>query len=207
MWRFKTGEDKKHAHLMMGIQGSAAVVGGVVYFGCRDANVYALDAGTGTLRWKFATDGSWVIASPAVADGKIYFTTSDTKRFEALDAASGRLLYELPDKIYSFSSPAIAGGHAYFGTFDGKVHDVDLEKRQYAGEFATEGYYANGPRYLDAEGFLKQDVVWEGDTLDDMIVGIRSKLFSMGSILSSPVVQDGVVYVSSADGSLYALGN
>jgi outer membrane protein assembly factor BamB len=206
VWRFKTGEDK-HAHLMMGIQGSAAVSGGTVYFGCRDANVYALDAETGALRWKFATDGSWVIASPAVAEGRVYFTTSDTKRFEALDAASGRLLYELTDKIYSFSSPAIAGGHAYFGTFDGKVHDVDLEKRQYEGAFATEGYYANAPRYLDAEGLLKQDRVWVGDTLDDAIVGIRGKLFSMGSILSSPAVQDGVAYVGSVDGSLYALGS
>jgi outer membrane protein assembly factor BamB len=142
-----------------------------------------------------------------VAEGRVYFTTSDTKRFEALDAASGRLLYELTDKIYSFSSPAIAGGHAYFGTFDGKVHDVDLEKRQYEGAFATEGYYANAPRYLDAEGLLKQDRVWVGDTLDDAIVGIRGKLFSMGSILSSPAVQDGVAYVGSVDGSLYALGS
>jgi len=205
VWKFKTGEDK-HAHLMTGIQGSAAVSGGVVYFGSRDANVYALDAGTGALRWKFGTDGSWVIASPAVSEGKVYFTTSDTKRFAALDAASGKLLYELPDKIYSFSSPAVAGGHAYFGTFDGKVHDVDLEKKQYAGEFAAEGYYANAPRYLDAEGLLKQNVVWVGDTLDDMVMGIHGKLFSMGSILSSPAVHDGVVYAGSVDGSLYALG-
>ena len=83
---------------------------------------------------------------------------------------------------------------------------MDLEKKQYAGEFAAEGYYANAPRYLDAEGLLKQNVVWVGDTLDDMVMGIHGKLFSMGSILSSPAVHDGVVYAGSVDGSLYALG-
>ena len=205
VWRYKTGDDNR-AHLMTGIQGSAAVADGIVYFGCRDANLYALDTATGALRWRFPTDGSWVISSPAVAEGKVYFTTSDTKRFEALDARSGKLLYSLPDKIYSFSSPVIAGGHAYFGTFDGKLHDVDLIRRAYAGEFATEGFRDNGARYLNDQGTLRLDVVWKGDTLDDTIVGIRAKLFSMGSILSSPVVVDGVVYVGSVDGNLYALG-
>jgi outer membrane protein assembly factor BamB len=36
---------------------------------------------------------------------------------------------------------------------------------------------------------------------------MHTKLFSMGSILSSPVVQDGTVYFGSVDGKLYALGN
>lgn len=205
VWRYKTGDDNR-AHQMTGIQGSAAVARGTVYFGCRDANLYALDAATGALRWRFSTDGSWVIASPAVADGRVYFTTSDTKLFEALDAESGKLLYSLPAKIYSFSSPVIAGGHAYFGTFDGKLHDVDLKSQAYAGEFATAGFSANGSRYLDAQGEIRQDVVWTGDTLDDMVVGIRAKVFSMGSILSSPAVVDGIVYVGSVDGNLYALG-
>lgn len=205
-WKFKTGDDPK-THLMTGIPGSAAVANGTVYFGCRDANFYALDASTGTLKWKVANDGSWVIASPAVADGVVYYTTSDSHRFQALDANSGNILYWLPTAIYSFSSPAIAGSHAYFGTFDGQLHDVDLKKRAYAGAFATPGFIANGPRYLAPDGGLKSDGVWTGDTLDDMIVDIRSKIFSMGSILSSPAVQDGTVYFGSVDGKLYALGN
>jgi outer membrane protein assembly factor BamB len=205
-WKFKTGEDPK-THLMTGIPGSAAVANGTVYFGCRDANFYALDANTGALKWKVPNDGSWVIASPAVADGVVYYTTSDSHRFQALDANSGKILYWLPTGVYSFSSPAIAGSRAYFGTFDGQLHVVDLEKRAYAGAFATPGFTVNGPRYLGADGALNADKIWTGDTLDDMIVNIRTKLFSLGSILSSPAVQDGVVYFGSVDGKLYALGN
>jgi eukaryotic-like serine/threonine-protein kinase len=205
-WKFKTGKDNK-IHLMTGIPGSAAVADGVVYFGCRDANFYALDALNGALKWKTPNDGSWVIASPAVADGAVYYTTSDTFRFQALDAATGKVLYWLPTGIYGFSSPAIAGSHAYFGTFDGQLHDVDLKRRAYAGAFATPGFTANGPRFLGPDGKLKGDAVWSGPTLDETIVDMHTKLFSMGSILSSPVVQDGTVYFGSVDGKLYALGN
>jgi outer membrane protein assembly factor BamB len=205
-WKFKTGEDPA-THLMTGIPGSAAVANGAVYFGCRDANFYALDAATGALKWKVPNDGSWVIASPAVADGVVYYTTSDSHRFQAIDASSGKILYWLPTNIYSFSSPAIASSRGYFGTFDGQLHVVDLEKHAYAGAFATPGFAANGPRYLGPDGGLKADGVWTGDTLDDMIVNIRTKVFSMGSILSSPAVQDGVVYFGSVDGKLYAIGD
>lgn len=87
-WRFKTGDDPEN-HNQVGIQSSAAVVDGVVYFGCRDSNVYALDAQTGEKKWAFNNKGSWVIASPAVQGGKVYFATSDSAMFHALDARSG----------------------------------------------------------------------------------------------------------------------
>ena len=49
---------------------SPAVWNGAVYFGSGDGNVYALDAASGALRWKFKT-GDVVHASPAIADGMV----------------------------------------------------------------------------------------------------------------------------------------
>jgi outer membrane protein assembly factor BamB len=206
VWKFKTGEDN-NIHLMTGIPGSAAVAGGTVYFGCRDNFFYALDARTGALKWKVANDGSWVIASPAVAGGVVYYTTSDSHRFQALDAGSGKILFWLSTGVYAFSSPAIAGSHAYFGAFDGQLHSVDLNRHAYEASFTTQGYSANGPKFLSADGGLKPDGIWDGDTLDAMIVDLHAKIFSMGSILSSPAVGDGMVFVGSVDGNLYALGD
>ena len=60
------------------------------------------------------------------------------------------------------------------------------------------GCTLNGPRYLDSDGKLKFSEVWIGDTLDDAIVGLRAKIFSMGSILSSPIIHDGVIYFGSS---------
>src|SRR5690242_15598623 len=41
---------------------SPAVVAGVIYAGSTDSNLYALDAATGSLKWKFPT-ASWVVSS------------------------------------------------------------------------------------------------------------------------------------------------
>ena len=41
-------------------------------------------------------------------------------------------------------------------------------------------------------------------TLDGMIIGVH-RMFTLGSFVSSPVVADGVLYVGSTDGNLYAL--
>ncbi len=55
---------------------SPAVAGGLVYFGSNDTYLYALDAGSGALKWKFQT-GNYVTSSPAVSDGVIYFGSCD----------------------------------------------------------------------------------------------------------------------------------
>jgi len=204
VWKFKTKDDPA-GHLMAGIPGSASVGNGLVYFGCRDANVYALNAKNGALRWQFSTAQSWVIATPAVVGEEIYFTTSDTHKFEVLNALTGEEKYSLPYHIFAFSSPAIAGDRAYFGTFEGIVYSVDLKTKKYRDTFSTSGRSLNGPRLLDENGELLPSV-WVGDTQDDVIVTLRTKIFSLGSILSSPAVADGIVYVGSVDGHLYALG-
>ena len=44
---------------------------GVVYVGSVDHHVYALDAETGELLWRYET-GAGVFSSPAVSDGVVY---------------------------------------------------------------------------------------------------------------------------------------
>ena len=93
-WKFKTGEDPD-MHNQQGIQSSAAVMDGMVFFGCRDAHLYALDEQTGQQKWSYSTKGSWVIASPAVRDGKVFFTTSDTALLFEADAKTGDIVFSL----------------------------------------------------------------------------------------------------------------
>ncbi len=49
---------------------SFAIVNGIVYFGSNDMNLYALNASTGTLAWKYKTGNA--VNSPTVADGIVY---------------------------------------------------------------------------------------------------------------------------------------
>jgi outer membrane protein assembly factor BamB len=202
-WRFKTGEDRD-THNQVGIQSSAAVADGTVYFGCRDSKLYAVDAKTGQKKWEFNNKGSWVIASPAVRDGKVYFGTSDSKLFYEVDAKTGAAIFSLNIGWPMFSSPALAGDMAYLGTQDGKLTAVDLKKQKPAWVFQTDGSRQNLPSYSKADGSPKYEAAFTEDFYENMVVGVN-KIYSAGTIQSSPVIVDGVVFVASTDGNLYAL--
>jgi outer membrane protein assembly factor BamB len=202
IWTFQTGDDPV-IHNQIGIASSAAVAGGVVFFGCRDGHFYAVDAKTGKEKWNIDNHKGWVIASPAVRDGVVYFPTADGQRFKAVKAATGEAVFDIGMKAVSFSSPAVAGDTAYVGASDGWLHAVDLKSGKLAAEFQTDGSKANASKYIDANGRIAGSV-YPDATLDGMIVGL-DRMFSLGSILSSPVVADGTVYVGSADGHVYAL--
>jgi eukaryotic-like serine/threonine-protein kinase len=203
-WRFKTGEDPD-IHNQVGIQSSAAVVDGTVYFGCRDSNLYALDAATGQKKWAFSNDGSWVIGSPAVLDGKVYFATSDSGLFYAMDARTGRPLYSLKFKNWPmFSSPAVAGTMLYIGSHTGKLIAIDLSGQKISWTFETEGAKQNGAMWTKSDGTPNYRAAYASDFYDDLVTGVN-RMMANGTILSSPVVADGVIYFGSTDGNLYAL--
>lgn len=202
-WVFETGQDTV-IYNQVGIVSSAAVANGTVYFGARDGHFYAVDAASGVLRWKHDNHMGWVIASPAVLGNTVYFPTSDGTRFKALDASTGSVRFDIGNKAVSFSSPAIAAGTVYYGTSDGVLHAIDATTGRVVAEFQTDGHKANARKYTDAEGKMSGALLYPDRTLDGIFIGL-DRMFSMGSIISSPVVRNGVVYVGSADGALYAL--
>ena len=202
-WKFKTGEDKTNFN-QVGIQSSPAVDGGVVYFGCRDSHLYAVDAQTGQQKWNFPTQGSWVIVSPVVRNGVTYFATSDSALFHAVDAATGKERFTLPTGLFVFSSPALAGGMAYFGSFNGKLYAVDLKTGQFAWEFQTQAGKKDALGVVGPDGRPDFKAIFRSQFYEDMYRA-GEKLFSLGSIISSPTVDRGIIYVGSTDGNLYAL--
>lgn len=203
-WRFKTGEDHD-IYNQVGIQSSAAVAGATVYFGCRDSNFYALDEATGKQKWAFNNKGSWVVGSPAVQGTRVYFATSDSGLFHALDATSGAPVFELSSSKWPmFSSLALAGNAAYVGSNSGRLFAIDLNTRKIAWEFQTDAAQKNGPELTKPDGTPNYEAAFDGDFYDDMVSGL-DRMMSVGAILSSPALSDGVIYVGSTDGYVYAL--
>jgi outer membrane protein assembly factor BamB len=203
-WSFKSGEDPV-IHNQVGFQSSPAVVGGTVYVGCRDAHVYAIDAATGRRKWDYPTSKSWVIGTPAVRDGVVYVGTSDSARFMAIDAKTGRLRFNFDAKAYVFSSAAVAGDLAYFGSHNGRLYAVNAKTGEPAWDFRTEGSKQDPMKILNADGSLNRESFTPvfGDFADMYIDFYRFR--SVGAIMSSPVVDRGTLYFGSMDGNLYAL--
>ena len=202
-WRFKTGEDPK-IHNQIGIQSSAAVADGFVYFGCRDSNLYALDARTGEKKWAYNNKGSWVIGSPAVKGGKVYFAISDGGVFRVVDANSGAAIFSLELKWPMFSSPALAGNLVYIGSHEGKLYAIDPATQKPAWVFQTDASKQNGPPLTDAAGMPNYAAAMPSNFYDDIVAGLQ-RMFTVGAILSSPVIVGDTLYVGSADGNLYAI--
>ena len=203
LWRFKTGEDAD-IHNQVGIQSSATISDGVVYFGCRDSNLYALDAATGKKLWSFNNKGSWVIVSPVVHEGKLYFATSDTALLHAVDAKTGTPIASLQFSWPIFSSPSIAGATLYLAAQDGKLNAVDLASFKPAWTFQVESSRQNLAALSTPDGKPDYQRVFQSTFYDDVMVGV-ARFHTTGMFLSSPVISGSVVYIGSADGNLYAL--
>ena len=202
-WRYPTGNDTT-IYNQIGIASSAAVAGGLVFVGGRDGRFHAVDATTGAPKWTHDNHGGWTIGSPAVRDGVVYFATSDGRRFKALDAQTGAARFDLENKAISFSSPSLAGNAVYYGTSDGWLHAVDVGTGKFLAHFQSDGSKENGAKWTDSAGVFQSARMYPDRTLDGMMIGMRT-MFTVGSILSSPVIVDGILYVGSADGNVYAL--
>ena len=202
-WRFQGGTDPV-IHNQVGFQSSPAVVGGVVYVGCRDSKLYAIDAATGVEKWRFDNNGSWVITSPAVVDGKVIFGTSDTSRYYVVDAATGKTVVEQQGRAFLFSSPSVAGSVVLVGVLNGTLEARDVESGALLWEFRTEASKRNAGWVLTADRAFNMPMLYPSNWGETPLAA-TVRQFSVGSIFSSPLVVEGVVYFGSTDGTLYAL--
>ena len=106
---------------------SPVVAEGAVYFGSGDGHLYALDASTGALLWKFKS-GDVIHASPAYADGVVFVGSWDSY-FYAVDAKSGKEKWRfhggedalIHNQVGFQSSPAVVDGAVYTGCRDAQL--------------------------------------------------------------------------------------
>ncbi|HUI81688.1 MAG TPA: PQQ-binding-like beta-propeller repeat protein [Bryobacteraceae bacterium] len=202
-WRFHGGEDPL-IHNQVGFQSSPVIADGIVYTGCRDSNVYAFDAETGKEKWRVFNQGSWVNASPAVVNGTLLYATSDSSLFQAVDVAAGKPVFQQQTKAYVFSSPAVAGNTVYFGVLNGKVEARDLSSGELLWSFQTEASRKNRNWVLAADGSFNSPFLFSSNWNEAPIVA-ADRQFGIGAIFATPLIVNGVVYVGSADGYVYAL--
>jgi outer membrane protein assembly factor BamB len=112
---------------------SAAYKDGRLYVGtCKPGHkLFALDAQNGKVLWRVPvgrTTGQMFTSSPAISGKTVYLGAGpqsagdDNGRVLALDAASGRSIWEYGTKDPVISSPAISNGMIYVGTLGGTLH-------------------------------------------------------------------------------------
>lgn len=199
VWKFKTVGD---AYFPLGeIQKAAVVFENTLIFGSRDYNIYALDAKTGTGKWNMKETGSWIIATPFVHNRNIYFGTSDSHRFYCMDAATGEIKWKLPVNMRVYGSACLAGTNIAFGCFNGKMYFVNPGTGGVNDFFQTEESKTQYSQVYTAEDGFRTGFILYGD---DYKVS-ESKILALGSILSTPLVENGIMYFGDSCGNIYGL--
>lgn len=228
-WKFKTeGEHRFSAANLHGMLpsgevhpdpwdtylSSPAVADGLVYFGSGDGNIYAVDAATGSLRWKFQT-GNVVHASPAVADGMVFLGSWDGF-FYALDAATGQQKWrfktgddpQFHNHVGIESSAAVVEGTVYFGCRDAHVYALD----ELTGEKKWSWAEPNGS-WINTSPAVADGVVYFANSYGGQLFAADAKTgkvlhtvdFKGWPIYSSPAIAGNLLYVGSTAGTLSAV--
>ncbi len=174
-WKFATGG---------AVTSSPATDGRLVFFSSRDGNLYALNAADGTPKWKhrfgaeLGAHNYWDynLSSPVLADGRLFIGSGDGHVY-AFTARDGRLQWKVDAGARVRSTPAVADGLVVYGTMSGHVQAVRERDGGAAWSFATAG----AARTFDEES---------NDTT---------------SIVASPTIAAGSVFIGGRDGFLYAL--
>jgi outer membrane protein assembly factor BamB len=205
-WHFQAGTETQYYN-QHGLQSSPVVSENMVYIGGRDGGLHAIDAETGEEAWKFDTSGSWVLGSAAIHEGLLYFGTSDTFTLTAADAQTGAVVFQSSTRTYAYSSPSVAGGIVYIGSCGGVLFAFDALAGEPKWEFRTEASELDPNDILTPEGTWNLLNLFGREYTHESAMAAVEKFLDLGAFLSSPVIRDGVVYIGSGDGHLYALGS
>jgi len=152
--------------------------------------------------WAFETGGS-IAASPAVANGVVYISSTDGFLY-AIDAATGQANWSV-EIGYSEAPPAVADGVVYVGGPRNTLYAIDAD----TGE---EIWQALGGRFdaLVSSPAIVDGKVYVGSAADgnfyalDAATGQIEWSAKVGWIKASPAVVDGVVYVIQKSLNVYA---
>lgn len=184
------------------IQFHAVAADSSVYFCSRDYNVYALHARTGKGLWVYREPGSWT-SVPSLAGNRLLVTTSDTRRVLSFHTGFGDLQWKADATINIFSSITTTPKFGYVGTLNGKLYKIDLSTGHIRDIFQTAASKIAYNKFYDpATQQLRTNLM---ETYQQDYIKMYEAYLEMGSILSTPWIENGVLYFGSSDGSIYAL--
>jgi outer membrane protein assembly factor BamB len=152
---------------------------GTIFIGSRSSDFFALGAATGRVKWKYFYWSSWVESSARLHNGILYVGSSDYQQLFAIDAVSGRRIWNVNVDGSAWSTPAVTDEAVYIG-----VVGVD-------------GYMINHHGSFYAVDRATGAVAWR------FPMNVIPGAFCYG-VASSPAVHKDLVFFGGLDGTFYA---
>jgi outer membrane protein assembly factor BamB len=176
------------------IRGFVSVVGERAYYGDYGGEFRAVEAATGRTIWRKRLQGKH--QGHAVVGGVAY--VSSIKRLFAFDAASGEPLWSKDPSSGQFGGPMVADGILYVGTSSpSTLHALDAST-------GSEVWSVPGGGIAVSDGVLYKVSAETLQALDSRTGETLWQVAVEEGQLRGPAISDGVVYVHSTVGKLYA---
>ena len=183
------------------VRGSANYHKGIVYAGCYDNNLYAINAENGEFKWKYPTEGG-IVSKPAVSEETLVFGSEDM-RLHSIYLRNGKLNWTFYTKGAIRSSPYIAEGHIFIGSDDGHLYAINSNTGRQA-------WRSDGGSPIRSTPLVDNDLIYFGTELGDFYCldysgAAKWRFKAKRAVTSSPKIMSGAIYFGSVDSTLYAL--
>jgi outer membrane protein assembly factor BamB/predicted Ser/Thr protein kinase len=184
------------------IRSSPAVAGGMVFVGCYDTNLYAVDAARGEFRWKHATEGG-ISSSPAVWQDYVIVGSEDGAVY-GFDMRRGNPRWSFKIGKPVRSSPRVEDRVVFVGCDDQHVYALDGMRGTVIWKYRTWNPIRSSACIAGPNIFIGGD---DGHVycLDARSGSVKWKQRTQQPVRSSPAYSEGLVYVGSLDQNVYAL--
>jgi outer membrane protein assembly factor BamB len=189
-WEFQAGG---------GIESPLAAAYGLVFFGCDDKCIYAVEASSGAKKWVFKTQGG-ISECPVVADGVVYAASGD-KNIYAIDAKTGMKRWQFSTRE-EISTPAVAFGMVFFGCKDKNIYALDASTGQKKWEHRSDFKDHSPPTPFEDKVFISGSglISRKSFAIDAQHGNVLWELDNYGSDMSPTVVSENEVIVRSLKG-------
>ncbi len=190
IWKYKIGSSDISAPV---------IDSGILFIGSDDNNLYAIDAVTGELKWKYPTLGK--VYSPTAKNGKVFASSFDNYIY-ALDF-NGNLVWKY-DTGSSASTQPVVYNNLLYGGFDRYIYSIYIINGSLKWKYVTGGRVDSTPAISGGNIYAGSD--------DDYIYALDASNKNLkwsyktgGGVPSSPCVVNGVLYIGSKDNNVYAI--
>lgn len=183
-----------------------------IFFGSSDGCIYALNAFTGSLKWKFKTNGI-IHSSPALYNGTLFIGSWDTYLY-AIDAKTGEEKWKFKtnnDTAYQVlegiqASPTASDRMVYLGARDGYFYALNANTGALVWKFSADN------SWILTTAAIKDNAIYFGtsDTyllyvLDTKTGKTKYSFKAKGYLYSSPAISGNTAYFGDFTGELFAL--
>lgn len=200
-----TAENGSQGIYVVTIKAAVSPKESLVFFGSGDNSFYALNAKTGSLKWKYTSTRSFAYSSPTYKDGVIYVGGIDNYIY-AFKALTGEVIWKYEAATTGIESDAVIFGNTvYAGTNDDYLYALNAQTGTLKWKFLTGSNVSSSPTVFN-------NLVCFGSSDGNMYAldtatGQQVWKFQTGAMInqSGASLVNGTLYVGSRDQHLYSI--